>query len=318
MSQGTSLPYQLRPNKAVDRELFLALLSRLTGTLPIESYRYVGLGGPFLEDFRLIHARLGIDRMTCVERDQEVHERQKFNRPVNCVECVHDSLEDYMDAQDLDEPVIIWLDYTNPARLVSQLGRFRRLVGEVATNSILRITMNAHPSGLGEHPDGDCAAEVLLPWRVQRLRERLGDLFPQGLSSGQMTRSRYGAAILLALRLAVDRELLSYQDREVVWALATHYADGQPMVTATVVVVDKGDSRLADIVQSWEFRSVPEDPHLIDMPQISARERLAMELGDDVPTPLRRSLPKSPMGSDPVEVFRRFYRVFPHFSRVEL
>ena len=59
---GSSLPYRLRPNKAVDRELFLSLLMRLTPKLGLEKYHYVGLGGPFLEDFRLLHSRIGIGR----------------------------------------------------------------------------------------------------------------------------------------------------------------------------------------------------------------------------------------------------------------
>ena len=95
MSAGSSLPYRLRPNKAVDRELFLSLLMRLGPALSLEKYHYVGLGGPFLEDFRLIHARLGLARMTCVETEEEVHKRQLFNRPVASIECVHKTLEDY-------------------------------------------------------------------------------------------------------------------------------------------------------------------------------------------------------------------------------
>ena len=82
MGAGSSLPYRLRPNKAVDRELFLSLLMRLAPRLHVEKYHYVGLGGPFLEDFRLVHARLGLATMTCVETEEEVHKRQLFNRPV--------------------------------------------------------------------------------------------------------------------------------------------------------------------------------------------------------------------------------------------
>ena len=48
MSAGSSLPYRLRPNKAVDRELFLSLLTRLAPKLSLEKYHYVGLGGPSL------------------------------------------------------------------------------------------------------------------------------------------------------------------------------------------------------------------------------------------------------------------------------
>lgn len=79
MSSGSSLPYRLRQNKSVDRELFLGLLGRLAATLKLEDYQYVGLGGPFLEDFRLIHARLGLKDLVCIEAEENVHKRQLFN-----------------------------------------------------------------------------------------------------------------------------------------------------------------------------------------------------------------------------------------------
>ena len=107
MSAGSSLPYRLRPNKAVDRELFLSLLMRLAPRLALEKYHYVGLGGPFLEDFRLIHGRLGIAKMTCIETEEEVHKRQLFNRPIASIECVHKKLEDYLDETDFESPAII-------------------------------------------------------------------------------------------------------------------------------------------------------------------------------------------------------------------
>ena len=67
MSKASSVAYRLRPNKAVDRELFVSLLGRLAAALKIENQRYVGLGGAFLEEFRLLHARTGIVDMVCVE-----------------------------------------------------------------------------------------------------------------------------------------------------------------------------------------------------------------------------------------------------------
>src|SRR4051812_19769363 len=97
VSAGGSLPYRLRPNKAVDRELFLSLLARFAPKLGLEQYHYIGLGGPFLEDFRLVHSRLGIGRragrgrigrLTSVESDKDVHLRQVFNSPIESIECV--------------------------------------------------------------------------------------------------------------------------------------------------------------------------------------------------------------------------------------
>lgn len=330
MSNGSSLPYRLRPNKAVDRELFLGLLGRLAATLKLESYRYVGLGGPFLEDFRLIHARLGIDDMICIEAEESVHKRQIFNRPVDCIKCVYETLENYIDSTEFEKPVIIWFDYTEPSKITEQIERFSRTIAEVPINSILRITLNANPTSLGTPEPHELAVEVggmgrssgqkktVPEWRLDRFRERMGSLFPSDLRSDGMTFKIFGRSLLRALYLAVGKEALSFTDRKMVWALATHYADGQPMVTATLIVCGPEADPIEALVKDWGYFSTPDAPLLLDMPALSTLERLTMESCDDAKKRLGFELPKSDMGADPFFSFKKFYRVFPHFSRVEL
>lgn len=316
MSTGSSVPYKLRPNKAVDRELFLSLLTRLAPALALEGHHYIGLGGSFLEDFRLVHARLGIDRMTSVEAEEEVHKRQIFNRPIASVACVHSSLEDYLDGHDFDRPAIVWFDYTAP-KPVEQIGRFARTVGEVNFNSILRVTLNAQPSALGD-PNPKLSGEALWAWRLDKFKDRLGSLCPTDITAEGMEKKTYGASILRALFLAVEKEVLSHADRKVVWALSTHYADGQPMVTATLVVCAANNEMIEPLVKGWKFYSPPNEPLRIDLPALSTLERLTMESNDDPRAKLGFELPESGLGEDPVEVFKKFYRIYPHFSRVEL
>lgn len=331
MAASSSLPYRLRPNKAVDRELFLSLLMRLTPTLALEKYHYVGLGGPFLEDFRLVHGRLGIAKMTCIETEEQVHLRQAFNRPIASVECIHKTLEDYLDETDFDTPAIIWFDYTEPKGITTQIERFARTVGTVPLGSILRVTLNANPASLGKPDPKELSVELegevsedralkptIQEWRLARMKERLGALFPSGLTAEGMTLKMYGPSLLRALKLAVDNEVLSFRDRRIVWALATHYADGQAMVTAALVVAPKDDTSIEDVVKGWEFYTTTDAPHRLDLPALSTLERLTMESNDDAKTKLGFELPTSDMGTNPYEVFKKFYRIYPHFSRVEL
>ncbi|WP_027474644.1 O-methyltransferase [Curvibacter gracilis] len=317
MSAGSSLPYRLRPNKAVDRELFLSLLMRLAPKLALETYHYVGLGGPFLEDFRLIHARLGIAKMTCIETEEQVHKRQLFNRPIASIECVHKSLEDYLDETDLDSPAIIWFDYAEPKSITSQIERFARTIGTVPIGSVLRITLNANPSSLGR-PDGNLSEAELMGWRLQAFQRRLGALFPNGLIADGMKQENFGKSLLHALKLAVEKEVLSFRDRRIVWALATHYADGQAMVTAALVVCQNNDKIIEDVVKAWEFHATTDAPHRVDLPALSTLERLTMESSDDAQAKMGFELPMSNMGENPFDVFKKFYRIYPHFSRVEL
>lgn len=316
MSTGSSVPYKLRPNKAVDRELFLSLLTRLAPTLGLERHHYIGLGGSFLEDFRLVHARLGIDQMTSVEAEEEVYKRQLFNRPTASVQCVHLSLEDYLDGHDFDRPAIVWFDYTAP-KPIEQIKRFARTVGEVKFNSVLRLTLNAQPGALGS-PSPPLSGQDLLEWRLKKFQDRLGSLCPTDITPAGMEKRTYGASVLRALFLAVEKEALSHRDRRVVWALSTHYADGQPMVTATLVVCEANDAVVRPLVEQWTFYSPPDKPLRIDLPALSTLERLTMESTDDASTRLGFKLPESGLGEDPFEVFKKFYRIYPHFSRVEL
>lgn len=317
MSAGSSLPYRLRPNKAVDRELFLSLLMRLAPKLALEKYHYVGLGGPFLEDFRLIHGRVGIAKMTCIETEEQVHKRQLFNRPIASIECVHKSLEDYLDETNLDSPAIIWFDYTEPKGITSQIERFARTIGTVPIGSVLRITLNANPSSLGR-PDGNLSEAELMEWRLQAFQRRLGALFPNGLIADEMKQENFGKSLLRALKLAVEKEVLSFRDRRIVWALATHYADGQAMVTAALVVCQNDDKTIEELVQAWEFHATTDAPHRVDLPALSTLERLTMESNDDAQAKMGFELPTSNMGENPFDVFKKFYRIYPHFSRVEL
>ena len=330
MSSAATIPYKLRPNKAVDRELFLSLLGRLAATLKLESHQYLGLGGAFLEDFRLVHARLGISDMVCVEAESDVHLRQSFNRPVNCIKCVHSTLENYIDTNEFGAPVIIWFDYTEPSHIAEQIERFSHTISAVPNNSILRITLNSNPSSLGTPDPGEITAKVgslsgntmahktIQEWRLDRFRERLGGLVPADLKTDGMVTKNYGKSILQVLYLAVENEVLSLPNREVIWALCTHYADGQSMVTATIIVKDGDTSELNALVKEWPFHSTPTEPLKLDMPALSTIERLTMESCPDPKGKMGYELPKSELGEDPYEMFRRFYRVFPHFARVDL
>lgn len=189
MNSGSSLPYRLRQNKSVDRELFLGLLGRLAATLELENYQYVGLGGPFLEDFRLIHARLGLKDLVCVEAEENVYKRQLFNRPIDQITCVNSTLEDYLDETEFEIPVIIWFDYTDPKAITDQIERFAQSISSVPPNSIFRITLNANPTSLGTPKPEELAVEIngmersdgqkktIQEWRLDRFRERLGGYF---------------------------------------------------------------------------------------------------------------------------------------------
>lgn len=322
MSKGASVPYKLRPNKIVDRELFVSFLSRLSATLKFENYQYIGLGGPFLEDFRLIHSRIGISDMVCVESNEDVHKRQRFNRPTPTISCVHNTLEGYINSSDFEKPVILWLDYTEPRKLADQIETFSDIVVNVPDYSVVRITLNANPGSLGSPDPGDIIGRPDGPngiqeWRLNEFKLKMANLCPADLDRSYMTNKAFGEAVLMSLQLSTQRAMLSSSDNIFPWTMSTHYSDGQPMVTATIMSIPKDRADIVRIIEQWEHYSTPENPLRLDMPALSPLERLTLESHEDPDNCLDFELPKSDMKEDPIESFKRFYRVYPHFTRVD-
>src|SRR3989304_2371501 len=72
--------YHLRPNKAIDRSIFIELLNVLERYESLKGHTYIGFGGQFLEDFRLLAREFPQMRMFSIEKDEEVFKRQSFHK----------------------------------------------------------------------------------------------------------------------------------------------------------------------------------------------------------------------------------------------
>ncbi|MDN3700490.1 hypothetical protein QWY96_05565 [Vibrio artabrorum] len=110
---GGSIPYHLRTNKAIERRIFFDLLGNLALGRDLKNYKYISLGGPMLADHQALHHELGLTKLVSIERDSAVLTRQDFNKPYSCIECWEGSTSDYINNFNEDDPVIIWLDYTD-------------------------------------------------------------------------------------------------------------------------------------------------------------------------------------------------------------
>ena len=54
--------YHLRPNKSIDRNLFVQTLIGLTSVFPVADYWYTGFGSYMFDDFKILHERLNFSR----------------------------------------------------------------------------------------------------------------------------------------------------------------------------------------------------------------------------------------------------------------
>lgn len=325
METGSSIPYHLRLNKAVEREIFISLLSVLYPHLQLSDYQYIGMGGPFLEDYRAMHARLGLRKMVCVELDENTHKRQLFNRPFGGIECINSSIEEYLRTTDLStDSMLIWLDYTKPSDLRDQIETFMSLVCNVGPRSVLKLTLNAAAAELGGSKD--LGGDELRKHRLLEVQRRLGDLLAPDAKGDEITYRDFGQLLLRSLKYSLDKALEG-TGVSFLGISSYSYSDGQPMVTVTGISVDDGDvkSFLAETkVNQWPFYnqdwSVPEK---IDLPVLSTQERIELQRAmnsSDTPQ-LGYSLPEGRIFKTPEEMlsaFERFYRVTPAFARVDI
>lgn len=143
---GSSLPYHLRTNKAIDRRIFFDLLANISPILPrkIQQYKYISMGGPMLEDHHLLHHELGMSKLESIEKDAAALSRQNFNKPFGCISCLHKDTGGFIRDYNESEPVIIWLDYTAP-KWSSQFIECADLLKNLNAFDILKVTFNANP-----------------------------------------------------------------------------------------------------------------------------------------------------------------------------
>src|SRR5258706_1113772 len=154
---GAAVPYHLRPHKAVDRRLFLDLLSRFERWRPLPEYVYVSMGAYPLEDHKLIHRMIGITKLIAFDLDDGVVARQRFNKPIESCHCVKKKSGELIAELDsilteyglpADKGLIVWLDYTDPTKIGQQIREFEALLDRLRAGDVVRVTVNAHPRAL--------------------------------------------------------------------------------------------------------------------------------------------------------------------------
>ena len=92
-----TVPYDLRPSKQVERRMLLDFFRRLASSgVPIEEFRYTGMGSIHFVDHILFHKFLGIDKLVSVEHDVGIKSRLRFNLPFDHVALEMMPIGDYV------------------------------------------------------------------------------------------------------------------------------------------------------------------------------------------------------------------------------
>lgn len=340
---GDSLPYHLRPHKAVDRRIFLDLLMRFERWRPLGKYTYLSMGAYPLEDHKLIHRSLGITKLITFDLDEDVVARQLFNKPVASCACLNKSsgeivsnLENILQEAkcDPDAGVIIWLDYTAPKQIGAQLGEFQSLLDRLRVGDVIRITVNAHPAELSEATDqpklgnGPLPVEERQIRQFERLQKRIGDLLPSTAKSEDITMDRLpiilaGSFAAAALKAVPVSSANTFRPLSI-----TRYRDGQQMLSITGTIVERNniDEMIKRLdLDEWPFASQNwTQIHKLVVPDLTVRERLFLErevtkkkidaIVDELGFKNAGEIPLA----DFLESYKNYYRFYPTLLSADL
>lgn len=326
---GATVAYHLRPNKAVDRLLFLDLLQRVNQLKPIHNYRYISFGGPTLEDFKMIHSSFGIKEMISLEAEKWLVPRQKFNLPVRCIECRHQNSSDFIEEYVPNGNTVIWLDYATPKEVRGQIQELQMLLSKIDSYDIVKITLNANPYALYRTDPGKPEfKEIQQEKRLEELKVRIGDFVPNHITPEYMDWKKYPTTLCLALETAIKEAMASRVNVDFVPLTAFSYADSEhQMLTLTGILLPTGKKKNFlhnTSLNKWEFRMRTWDsPQRINVPALSAKEKL--EIDKWLPSKAKKGIHKklkfqfhkqAHKSIDLLENYMKYYRHYPSFHRV--
>lgn len=264
--------YHLRPNKAVDRFLLIEAIRRLGALGSLREYTYYGLGGPYLEDFRLLYEFCPEIGLVSIEEDEQTFKRQKFHLPCGTLRIARAQMKSFLvqyEPQDMKS--IFWLDYT---RL--EYGNFEdfiALLSKAAEYSMVKITLPAAPNDYfdkqGEEPGS----------RTERFRREFGAVLPDSSSSPPLEPRDFASLLQEMLQIAAQKALPSVMPLTFQPVSSFYYADGKGMFTLTGVICpreQKGAVKKA--FEDWQFANLNwAKPKRIDVPVLSTKERLRLQ-----------------------------------------
>ena len=336
---ASSVPFHLRPHKSVDRRLFMDLLARFERWSPIANYAYVSMGAYALEDHRMVHRRFGISRLVSFDRNLNIVARQEFNRPFGGCLClaldagqmidqIDQILEDSFEKR--PDGVVVWLDYTAPSELGQQISEFQDLLGRLADGDVIRITVNAHGSALGDFKEKhgrQLTDDELREERFRVIKERLGEFLPSDASPkdvGKMELPR-----LLARTFGQAAAKIWPPQRENIFSPLSilSYADGQRMLSMTGALVRRtreDEMRSKMDLKTWPFNSLDwESMESLNVPDLTIRERMFLEREiaappEEIAEKLGFQFENGIDVTEFVEQYRTYYRFYPSLVAAEV
>lgn len=303
--------YDLRPSKQVERRMLLDFFRRLAGCgVPVESFRYTGMGSIHFIDHILFHKFLGIAKLVSVERDTQIKSRVRFNRPFSNVQLEIMEIGDYIPQLESSEKHIVWMDYDNHLS-EEVINDVRSCAAHLPVGSFILVTVDVEP------PKGSKGSA----YNFQFYREIAGDLWIPAWKKNDFVNTELHLRILKLLALAFREGVTGRSNIRVLPCFSFMYADGHKMVTLGVQLGGNRQrrqlSRIRSAGASYLVLSFDEQPYHIDVPVLTRRERLHLESVMPSKTYNKKVLSAGVRKND-FEKFGKIYQFLPSYAELLL
>ena len=304
--------FKLRPAKAIERKMMVEVCSRMGSFSNLLSFRYIGLGSPFFNDFAMIHRRYGITNLICIERQSQDKARFLFNRPFDCIE-IHwgESTAELPKLPWNGIPSIVWMDYDDPINegMLSDIGTIFR---QVEPGSLVLFTIQAEGKSFRSEDRT----------QLDELRAKIGDWVPDDATPEDMRGKRFQRLIRqifdneLKRALSLRNSTVPFQNRvEYKQLFNILYADDCRMTTIGGVIYRADQTqRLANCeFEDFDFMREGEIPFEIEVPPLTYKEQ--MEISAALPSGNPEPAFLAP---GDISRYRRVYRYYPTFIETDL
>lgn len=325
-------PYHLRTNKAVDRLLLLDQMQRVLAN-PLAAGRYYSLGGPFMEDLRLVHRRFPAIDLICLESDSHTFKRQQLHRFTKKLSLVRRTLADFLvhDYTPMNGDVF-WLDFTDLS--LSCLQDFQELLRALLPGSLVRITVRCEPPINERLLTGHLSTEQIKEIReiaYTRLKNELDRLIPpQWTDKFPENYEEFSIFVQQIIRLTASEVLDGSSDRELLHLSSDRYDDGTQMLSLTGLICER--SKIRTEVKRLKLNGQNSDPkwtlvpRVINIPHLSVQERIKLDeklplgtkaSGKGLQTRLGYWIANSKKSSEAALLqYANYYQEYPSFIRM--
>jgi len=326
MSKAEDIPYQLRPNKFIDRQIFVDLLTKIVPQRDDGRYVYISMGGKHLVDQESVYRRVGIRNLFSFDDSADIVARQLCNRPTAKAVCkemmasaLASEIDDILSTFPKATNIVAWLDYTKRNRL-SQLQEFAEVLKKCQAGDVIRITMNADDRTLNQSWEKSTASGPS-EFRAEMLKENIAEFFDTKIEA--IGKDGLPATLSEAVRIAAsgaEEEI----DSELTLApvLLTSYADGMRMFTATLLCHNR-KTGLPNGLRGWEFNPKRwSDIVDISAPDLSLREKVEIDKHlKKGPSAILKAIKFKPSSElddakIAIESYKRLHRYYPSFYAI--